>query len=148
MAKPLAPSLKPLFSLVEDRPQTGAAVAADAVTHIRDGFKWVEAKRCQETFQIKDKVFARIIGISDRTLTRTKREKASLDPVASDRLYRMLRVLKLAVTVFEDLPRAIRWLQREQPGLAGKVPLSLLDTDPGTNAVETLLTQLEYGVLP
>lgn len=148
MAKQPGPSLKPLFSLVEDKPQASVAVTSDVVAHIRGGFKWVEAKRCQETFQIKDKVFARIIGISDRTLTRTKRDKAILDPVASDRLYRMLRVLKLAVTVFEDLPRAIRWLQREQPGLAGKVPLSLLDTDPGTEAVEALLTQLEYGVLP
>ncbi len=148
MAKPRAPSLSPLFSLVADKPHASAAVTSDVVARIRGGFMWVEVKRCQETFQIKDKVFARIIGISDRTLTRTKRDKVSLDPVASDRLYRMLRVLKLAVTAFEDVPRAVRWLQREQPGLAGQVPLSLLDTDPGTLAVETLLTQLEYGVLP
>lgn len=137
---------RPLFSVVADRAQTGAV--DDAVIHIRKGFKWIEVKRYQEALNIKDKAFARIIGVSDRTLTRTKRDKISLDSVASDRLYRMLRVLKLAATVFEDLPRAIQWLQREQPGLNGKVPLSLLDTDPGTQAVEALLRQLEYGVLP
>jgi putative toxin-antitoxin system antitoxin component (TIGR02293 family) len=57
-------------------------------------------------------------------------------------------VLRLAAGVFEDLARAVSWLQREQPGLDGKIPLTLLDTEPGTHAVETLLTQLEYGVLP
>ena len=93
-------------------------------------------------------MFAKIIGISDRTLTRTRRNKATLDPIASDRLYRTAKVLGLAVDVFEDLPGAVRWLQREQSGLDGKVPLTLLDTEPGTQAVETLLNQLEYGVLP
>ncbi|UPT75785.1 MAG: DUF2384 domain-containing protein [Elusimicrobiota bacterium] len=144
MATTLAPSLSLLFSLLADRPQAGAAASQT----IHDGFKWANVRRAQEAFQIKDKAFARIIGVSDRTLTRTKRDKASLDPVASDRLYRALRVLKMAVDLFEDVPPAVRWLQRPQPGLGGKVPMDMLDTDPGSRAVETLLGQLEYGVLP
>lgn len=118
------------------------------IDRIREGFRWADVQRYQESFQIKDKMFAKIIGISDRTLTRTRRNKATLDPIASDRLYRTAKVLGLAVDVFEDLPGAVRWLQREQSGLDGKVPLTLLDTEPGTQAVETLLNQLEYGVLP
>jgi putative toxin-antitoxin system antitoxin component (TIGR02293 family) len=137
-----------LFSLVEDRPEKGATAASEAIDHIREGFRWTDAQRYQTTFQIKDKTFAKIIGVSDRTLTRTRRNKAALDPIASDRLYRTARILQLAVEVFEDIPPAVRWLQREQPGLDGKVPLALLDTEPGTQAVETLLTQLEYSVLP
>lgn len=138
----------PLFSLVGEAPEGGALATSDAVGHIRGGFRWAEVHRYQESFQITDKVFAKIIGVSDRTLTRTRRNKAALDPVASDRFYRTAKVLRLAAGVFEDLERAVSWLQREQPGLDGKIPLTLLDTEPGTHAVETLLTQLEYGVLP
>ncbi len=147
MAKKTIPFKSSLFSIVTDRPGDGGAKHG-IVTHIRKGFKWIEAKPFQEAFEIKDEAFARIIGVSSRTLTRTKRTRAPLDPVASDRLYRLAKVLKLAVTVFEDLQSAVRWIQREQPGLAGKVPLQLLDTDPGTEEVEILLRQLEYGVLP
>lgn len=135
-----------LFSLAAEG--LGASPSSMVIDRIREGFQWPEVRRYQESFQIKDKMFAKIIGVSDRTLTRTRRNKASLDPIASDRLYRTAKVLALAVDVFEDLPHAVSWLQREQPGLDGKVPLTLLDTEPGTHAVETLLTQLEYGVLP
>ena len=40
------------------------------------------------------------------------------------------------------------WLRRPQPGLAGGIPLDLLDTEPGSRAVARLLTQIEHGVLP
>ncbi|MCR4296800.1 MAG: DUF2384 domain-containing protein [Elusimicrobia bacterium] len=142
------PRARPTFSLVGEAPETGAMAASDAIDHIRGGFRWEEVRRYQESFQIKDRQFAKILGVSDRTLTRTRRKKAPLDSIASDRFYRTAKVLGLAAGVFEDVPRAVRWLQREQPGLGGKAPLSLLDTEPGTHAVETLLTQLEYGVLP
>jgi len=137
-----------LYSFVGEAPERGAVTAADAIDHIRGGFRWEEVRRYQESFQIKDRQFAKILGVSDRTLTRTRRKKAPLDSIASDRFYRTAKVLGLAAGVFEGVPRAVRWLQREQPGLGGKVPLSLLDTEPGVHAVETLLTQLEHGVLP
>lgn len=147
MAKKIIPFEKSLFSIIADRPHRADAEYR-IVAHIRKGFKWAEVKRFQEAFDIKDEAFAHIIGVSGRTLTRTKKRSAAFDPVASDRLYRLAKVLELAATVFEDQPRAVRWLQREQPGLSGRVPLQLLDTDPGTEQVETLLRQLEYGVLP
>ncbi|MBI2386966.1 MAG: DUF2384 domain-containing protein [Elusimicrobia bacterium] len=139
---------RPQHSVIGEAPEKGAHATADAVDRIRGGFRWADVSLYQESFRIKDKMFARIIGVSDRTLTRTRRNKAFLDPVASDRFYRTAKVLRLAADVFEDLERAVSWLQREQPGLGGQIPLTLLDTEPGTHAVETLLTQLEYGVLP
>ena len=143
----MRPRVPLTHSLVRDRPE-GAIAASKAIDQIRGGYRWGTVHGYQEAFQIKDKLFAKIIGISDRTLTRTKKTGAALDAVASDRMYRAAKVLELAVDVFEDVPRAVSWLSREQPGLDGKVPLALLDTGPGTQAVETLLTQLEYGVLP
>lgn len=115
---------------------------------IRKGYSWASVERCQKDFDIKDDALARIIGVSGRTLTRIKKPGAALDAVASDRLYRAMKIFHLALDVFEDRPNAVRWLQREQPGLGGRTPLDLLDTEPGAHAVETLLGQLEHGVLP
>jgi putative toxin-antitoxin system antitoxin component (TIGR02293 family) len=129
-------------------PNPTTSATSKIIAHIREGYPWAEVHRYQQSFQITDKVFARLIGVSDRTLTRTRKTRAALDPVASDRFYRTAKVLKLAVDVFENLPRAVSWLQREQPGLEGNAPFSLLDTGPGAQAVATLLTQLEYDVLP
>lgn len=143
-----APRRRILYSRVREGREGGETATADAIGRIRGGILWGMVQRCQEDFEIKDNELAKIIGVSDRTLTRVRKSEARLNPVASDRFYRSARILRLAADVFEDLPRAVRWLQREQPGLDGKVPLALLDTEPGAQAVETLLRQLEYSVLP
>jgi len=40
----------------------------------------------------------------------------------------------------------VHWLEREQIGLGGRVPLSMLTTDPGRDQVEKLLLRIEHGV--
>ena len=118
------------------------------INEIRNGFEWERVERFQKDYGLKDERVARIIGISDRTLTRHRKEREPLDSVASDRFYRAERILELATSVFEDKDEAMRWLRRPQPGLSNMIPLEILDTEPGSHAVQTLLTQIEYGVLP
>jgi putative toxin-antitoxin system antitoxin component (TIGR02293 family) len=57
----------------------------------------------------------------------------------SDRVVRILRVISFAESVYEDRERALSWLRRPNPRLAGRPPLSLLKTDTGhsTYAGET-----------
>lgn len=114
---------------------------------IREGYPWEAVGQLQEAYEIRDKQFARIIGFSDRTLTRARKKKTALDAVSSDRVFRLVKILDLATTVFEDKAQAIHWLRRPQPGLGGKIPLELLDTEPGAGMVEALLGQIEFGVL-
>lgn len=118
------------------------------IKEIRKGFEWERVERFQKVYGLKDERMARIIGLSDRTLTRHRKEREPLDSVASDRFYRAERIIELAASVFEDKEEAMRWLRRPQPGLANMIPLEILDTEPGSHAVQTLLTQIEYGVLP
>jgi putative toxin-antitoxin system antitoxin component (TIGR02293 family) len=136
------------FSLVGETSAAGASVMSSAIDQIRSGYHWSTVHRYQTAFQLTDKAFSRLIGVSDRTLTRIKRTRGPLDPVASDRLYRAAKVLELAVDVIESVPGAVSWLSRAQLGLGGQVPMALLDTEPGAKAVETLLLQIEYGILP
>lgn len=122
--------------------------AGVTIDRIRKGYSWKMVVSFQKAYKLKDKRFARIIGISDRTLTRHRKEEEPLDSVASDRFYRMAKVVELAAIVFENKDQAMRWLQRPQPGLSNMIPLDMLDTEPGSHAVERLLTQIEHGVLP
>ena len=129
----------------------GASRIADAVfievETVRRGFPWHVAGKLQEEMAIRDEVFADFLGVSSRTLTRRRKGAGALDKVSSDRLYRIMRVAKLAAAVFEDAERGFEWLRRPQTGLGGATPLSLLDTEPGFEAVETLLQRIEYGVI-
>jgi putative toxin-antitoxin system antitoxin component (TIGR02293 family) len=93
-----------------------------------------------------DKPFAALIGISEKTLSRARAGRARLDPVVSDRVYRLARIVALAIEVLEDEERALGWLKRSQLGLDGRTPLSLLATDAGRDEVEKLLLRIEHGV--
>lgn len=95
---------------------------------------------------LADRSFAELIGISEKTLSRARAGKGRLDPVASDRLFRLARILALATEVLEGEEPAVRWLKRPQPALGGRSPLSLLVTDAGRDEVERLLLRIEHGV--
>jgi len=125
-----------------------ASSPTSIIQEIRKGFDWQKVERFQKKYGIKDELVARMIGLSDRTLTRHRKEREPLDSVASDRFYRAEKIIELATSVFENKDAAMQWLRRAQPGLANLIPLEILDTEPGSHAVQTLLTQIEYSVLP
>lgn len=124
-----------------------AESAAAVIACIRRGYPWPFAHGLQEELSLSDQDFASFLGVSSRTLSRWRKSEDALDKVASDRLYRLMRVVQLAGEVFEGREDGLRWLRRPQAGLGGKVPLELLDTEPGFEVVENLLAQIEYGVI-
>lgn len=129
------------------------AAAADrpgrsAISAIRRGFGCAEIRDVQQAYQISDKPFAQLMGISDKTLSRIRKSNAKLSSLSGDRLYRLQKIWALANKVFETPGNALNWLRRAQPGLDNQAPLDLLDTEPGYEQIQTLLNQLEFGVLP
>ena len=61
---------------------------------------------------------------------------------------RLARLFERAVDILGGEEEARRWLEREQWGLGGAVPLQHAKTEPGAREVETLLGRIDYGVLP
>ncbi len=67
-------------------------------------------------------------------------------PEGSDRLRRLVRVFARAEEVLGSSGKASRWLSRTNRALGGETPLSLLDTDAGSQEVEAVLGRIEKGV--
>jgi putative toxin-antitoxin system antitoxin component (TIGR02293 family) len=104
------------------------------------------AESLKESIGVPDSLLAGLLGISEKTLSRARKAGSSLDPVASDRLFRAARIAVLARDVLEDREAAAGWLKRPQPGLGNRVPLELMTTSAGAEEVQRLLLRIEHGV--
>jgi putative toxin-antitoxin system antitoxin component (TIGR02293 family) len=86
----------------------------------------------------------RIGRIGTRTYRRRCFTGRALTHAESDRLLRIARVARETERVFSDSAKAQRWLTGHQP-LLNAVPLDLLMTDLGADAVKDALTRIEFG---
>jgi putative toxin-antitoxin system antitoxin component (TIGR02293 family) len=117
------------------------------IASIRRGFPFTTVKQVAEDCQISEtQVATYFLGISEPNLSALKKSEQPLNPIQSDRLYRLSRLISRAVEVFENIDTARKWLKRPNQALGGIVPLDILDTDAGTEQVEELLNRIEYGV--
>ena len=88
---------------------------------------------------------AEALAIPERTMHRLKTAPV-VPAVIADKVARTHDVLARATEVL-GTPRAARqWLIRPNPALAGKTPLSLLDTSLGWEQVKMVLGRIEHGV--
>lgn len=89
-----------------------------------------------------------LLQIPKRTLARRK-ASGRLSAEESDRLVRLARVYAKALDLFNgDEEATSDWLTRTQRAFRGVTPLEMTRTDVGAQEVETLIFQLEHGVLP
>jgi putative toxin-antitoxin system antitoxin component (TIGR02293 family) len=95
---------------------------------------------------VERKTVARVVGISDRTLSRRIANHTRLSAEESDRTVRLARIVALATDTFGTSQKASLWLQTPNHVLEGQTPLSLLDTDAGVRSVETILGRIAWGV--
>jgi putative toxin-antitoxin system antitoxin component (TIGR02293 family) len=95
---------------------------------------------------IQKVVVAKMLGISERTLSRRIAVNALLTAEESDRMVRLARVLALAKETLGDMEKAGRWLQTSNRALEGDRPFDRLDTDTGVRSVEQVLGRIAYGV--
>ena len=78
-------------------------------------------------------------------MARRKREGV-LSREESAKLLRLARVAARAAEVFDDLDLALAWLKMPVAALEDATPLSLVDTDIGTDSVMDTLGRIEHGV--
>jgi putative toxin-antitoxin system antitoxin component (TIGR02293 family) len=113
---------------------------------ILDGLGFDAVESVKEHLALTDPEIARLLGVGEATLRRTRAARAPLDPATSDRLYRLSKIVAVAEEVLEGRDNAATWIRRPQPALRGRVPLDLLVTQAGAEEVETLLRRIDFGV--
>jgi putative toxin-antitoxin system antitoxin component (TIGR02293 family) len=131
----------PFTHLVADAPLSGFA----AVQAIRDGYSIGMIKAASNFFGVAD---ARIQGIAQvpaSTASRLEKTNARIDSGATERLFRMGAVTRLAVEVFGDKFVAIDWMRRPNRALGEVAPLELMDTEPGAVSVRQVLNAIATG---
>ena len=95
--------------------------------------------------------------IPARTLQHRRSRKERLTVEESDKVIRVLRVLRLAEEVYESREQALEWLREPNANLdpalrnllftkGGRAPMTLLNTETGARSVEQLLYQISEGV--
>ena len=140
----LEPQLKKLLGRAGG--QTGQDQTRRLIALTREGVPARSAFDLARRYNLSEPQLAELLGVSTRTLARMKSADARLNPVQSDRLLRLARIVAHAETVFDTFEVALDWLKNPNRALGGDVPLSLLDTDAGAVQVEEILTRIDYGI--
>jgi putative toxin-antitoxin system antitoxin component (TIGR02293 family) len=127
-------------------PDSGYSLAnpLSLVNLIRAGVPWSLYRGVVTNLGLTDQVAAGVLHIPPRTLAR--RKGGRLEPEEGERLMRLVRLVAQATEVLGSQKKAVRWLESPNRALGGAIPMSLLDTDVGTQAAEAVLTRIEYGV--
>ncbi|MCP4117125.1 MAG: DUF2384 domain-containing protein [Desulfobacteraceae bacterium] len=95
---------------------------------------------------IPEKRLSDIISLPQSTLNKRKK-RGYFSPTESERLYRILKLFKRAVEVFDNNPaHARKWLKSEAFGLDGAVPLDFAKSEIGAREVDNLLTRIDEGI--
>ena len=88
---------------------------------------------------------ANLLGVATATYDRRVREGKPLSHDDSDRVARLIEVERAATRVFGDEEAAREWLAAPVPALGGAIPIELLATTPGYQAVTNALRRIMSG---
>lgn len=138
-----------VFNLLGGKRAIGAKVERelDFDEEIKRGFRPEVFVSFKKNTKLSNSVLSRALGVSARTIDRLVMVKgtARIKPAVSDRLYRIAKIVALAEGVLEDREQALEWLSSKQAGLGNRVPLDLVETEPGTREVEEEMQRIEHG---
>lgn len=85
------------------------------------------------------------LHIAVPTYKSKKSKKQSLDSSASEKLMRLVSVIKKANDILGEAMTK-EWLYKEISSLANQRPIDLLDTEIGHRLVEEVLLKIKYGI--
>lgn len=119
----------------------------DQIAQIRGGLPVQHALELMEEWGISFLMFARLLGISDRSMSRLRSGDPCklLSSVETDRLVRVESLLVKAQFVLEDA--APLWLQSPAKALGYHTPLSFMDTGIGCRQVDLVLGRIQHAVV-
>ena len=113
---------------------------------IREGVSASAAGRLTAHLDWSLAELAQALDLPLRTLHRHRGAGTRFFKGEAERLVRLAQVLERAQAVFGAPEKSAAWLGGEIPGLGGRAPRELLDTDAGATLVLSELDRLEHGI--
>ena len=127
--------------IVSGKPLAGLS----AVLIIREGYPARVLKAASSYFAVPDARIQRIAHVPASTASRLEKMEAKIDAAATERVYRMGTVTRMAIDVFENKDSAIEWMRQPNLALGNIAPLDLMDTEPGAVSVRQVLNAIATG---
>lgn len=132
---------KMFAQIVRGAPLAGFA----AVKSIREGYSAQILRAASGFFGVPDARIQRIAHVPASTASRLEKKLAKIDSAATERVYRMGTVTRMAIEVFESEDSAIDWMRQPNRALGNAAPLDLMDTEPGAVSVRQVLNAIATG---
>ena len=118
-----------------------------AVKSIRAGYPARILKSASSFFGVPDARIQSIAQVPATTANRLEKNDANIDPAATERVFRMGAVTRMAIDVFEQEASAIAWMRQPNNALGNAAPLDLMDTEPGAVSVRQVLNAIATGAV-
>lgn len=113
---------------------------------IRKGLPTKSLDQLAKQLELSSSAIVVELGLAKRTYARKVEKQELLSTEQTERVVRLARVFSYAKHVFGSEEKARRWMVKPNRALGSEVPLRLLDTDIGGNAVVDELGRIDYGV--
>ncbi|RXZ38710.1 DUF2384 domain-containing protein [Oxalobacteraceae bacterium CAVE-383] len=120
-------------------------IGIKAVNAIREGYPAEILKAASYYFDVPDARIQIIVQVPASTASRLQKKHAKIDSAATERIYRMGAVARMAIDVFENEASAIEWMRMPNHALGDAAPLDLMDTEPGAATVRQVLNAIATG---
>lgn len=132
---------KMFTQIVSGKPLAGFS----AVKVIREGYSARILKSASHFFGVPDARIQHIVHVPASTASRLEKNEAKIDAAATERVYRMGTITRMAIEVFENEGSAIEWMRQPNRALGDAAPLDLMDTEPGAVSVRQVLNAIATG---
>lgn len=122
----------------------------DMVKVLSKGVTGKVAEQFRKKAKIDETAFSRIIGYSRMHYSRLAKDGSKpLRGAASNRLYRFAQILEHAIALYNgDEVTALKWLKSPNVAFGSATPMEMLHSEVGSDLVDSLISQLELGILP
>lgn len=122
-----------------------AAERQRAIEAIRQGLPASILKDAASYFNLPGLRIRLIARVPDTTAHTLVKRGDNIDSAASERVWRMADVTRMAQQVFEDETAAKQWMSTPNHAFNRSAPLDYLDTEPGAMAVRQVLNAIATG---
>ena len=117
------------------------------ISAIRQGIKYNKFTSLANKSPFSLPEWSGFLHISDRTMQRYKKEKATFNALQSEKILQIMLLISLGTEVFGDENKFYVWLNHKNLVLGGIKPKDLLDNSFGIGLLKDELNRIEHGIL-